>query len=89
MLPEQPKQLGPMHCEHFVKLCRDEKLCPYELSMMLARTADIVVADYSYVFDPIIKHIFFTKLDKLLEKSIVIVPKRSKPLPSVGLSSDR
>jgi DNA excision repair protein ERCC-2 len=40
---------------------------------VLAKAADVIVADYSYVFDPIIKNVFFTKLEKQIEKCILIV----------------
>jgi DNA excision repair protein ERCC-2 len=33
-------------------LSRQHKVCPFALSMELARDADIVIGDYNYVFDP-------------------------------------
>lgn len=35
-------------------VARAHKVCPYELGMDVAEWADVVVGDYSYVFDPLI-----------------------------------
>ncbi len=35
-------------------VARAHKVCPYELAMDVAEWADVVVGDYSYVFDPLI-----------------------------------
>ena len=33
-------------------LAQDYELCPFELSLDLSETADVVICDYNYVFDP-------------------------------------
>ena len=40
------KELSPCHCEDICAMCKDEKLCPYEICMLLARDARVVIADY-------------------------------------------
>jgi len=87
------KRLSPLHVEKVVELCVREKLCPYEMSALLAKDASIVIADYYYVFNPAIRQIFFNRAEKELEKSVIIVdeahnlPKRCRELMSWNLSN--
>jgi DNA excision repair protein ERCC-2 len=67
------KKISPSHSEKIVELCRQEKLCPYEISTALARDAKVIIADYYYIFHPKISDAFFKKTGKKLEESIVIV----------------
>lgn len=50
-----------------------ERVCPYEMSLMLAETADVIVADYYYLFHPNIRDTTLPKLKKKLEECIIIV----------------
>ena len=76
-----------------IKICEKEKLCPYELSIMLAKEAKVIVADYYYIFSPDIRETFFQKTGKELEKSIIIVdeahnlPKRMTDILTQKLST--
>ncbi len=67
------KEKLPLDVEDVIKICSKEKLCPYELSLILANKADVIIADYYYLFNPLISNLFFKKSKKSLEKSIVIV----------------
>ncbi len=90
---EELKKLSPMHCERLIDICGKEKLCPYEMSALLAKEAKIVIADYYYIFNPDIRNTFFNKAGKELEKSVIIVdeahnlPKRCRELMSWNLSN--
>jgi len=90
---DELKRLSPMHVENVVEMCANEKLCPYEMSALLAKDAKIVVADYYYIFNADIRNTFFNKSGKELEKSIIIVdeahnlPKRCRELLSWNLSN--
>ena len=70
------------------------KLCPYELSMLMAKKAKVVIGDYYYLFHPDISANFLKKIDKDLEDVIIIVdeahnlPSRLKDLFSQRLSSN-
>ena len=85
--------MSPCSCEEAIKLCTDEDLCPYEISMMIAKKASVVIADYYYIFHPTISDTFFQKTEKELSKSIIIIdeahnlPKRSRELMTSKLSS--
>jgi len=70
---EELKNIGPLHIEQLLKLCAEENLCPYEISLFLIREAKIIVADYYYVFNPNIQETFFVKTGKKLHESIIIV----------------
>ena len=85
--------LGTLHTEEVIEKCKKEKFCPYEISSLLAKESDVIIADYYYVFDPHIRELFFQKIDKKLEKSIIIVdeghnlPKRCQQLMSSKLTN--
>src|SRR3989338_9150081 len=87
------KTLSPLHTEDVMDICRREKLCPYEMSALMAKDADVIIADYYYIFHPNIRQMFFQKANKELEKSIIIVdeghnlPKRCQQLMTNKLSN--
>lgn len=67
------KPMLPLHVEKLAEVCGQSKVCPYEISICLAKKANIIIADYYYVFNPSISQTFFSKTGKDLERSIVIV----------------
>ncbi len=67
------KTSSPNSSEQVISHCKKEKLCPYEISIAAARTAKVVICDYSYIFNPFIREIFLKKCDKKLENLIIIV----------------
>ncbi len=64
---------GPLSAEEVTKQASEEKLCPYEIGLIASKKAKVIVADYSQVFNPGIQPNFFTRTNKKLENSIVIV----------------
>jgi len=89
----QIKELSPCHSERVIELCREYRLCPYEIATELAKISKVIIADYYYVFHPDIRSLFFKKAEKKLEASIIIVdeghnlPSRLRNLLSEKLSS--
>jgi len=87
------KKLSPCHCEDLVKYCIKKKLCPYEISTLLAKEASVIISDYYYIFSPTIRETFFKKTEKDLDNSIIIIdeghnlPKRARELLSQNISS--
>ncbi|PIN86875.1 hypothetical protein COV19_02615 [Candidatus Woesearchaeota archaeon CG10_big_fil_rev_8_21_14_0_10_44_13] len=67
------KKMGCMHTEKLIELAKQEKVCPYEVASMLASESKVVIADYSYVFNPGISETFFAKAKKELDRCIVII----------------
>ncbi len=72
---------------------RMHRICPYELSIEIAKDAQIIVGDYYYMFNPHIRKSFLAKIQKDLDKSIIIVdeahnlPDRLRELGSERLTS--
>jgi len=71
----------PLPAEEVHKLAVMEKVCPYEIALMLAEEAKVIVADYNYLFHPHIRDSFLAKIKKKLEQ-IVIVVDEAHNLPS-------
>jgi len=81
------------HIEEYLEKCKEEEVCAYELLLRFGKKARVIVADYNYVFNPIIRENFFLKTEKELRNSIIIVdeahnlPKRCRDILSISLSS--
>ncbi len=41
-----------MDADAVAELAREHELCPFELSLDISETADVVICDYNYAFDP-------------------------------------
>ena len=86
-------KMGPIETEQIIAVCKDSKLCPYEIALVLASSAKVVVADYYYIFNPTIRDLFFKKAGKNLAESVIIVdeghnlPNRIRDLSTVRLSN--
>ena len=86
--------IGAVDYETIVDVGAQQEVCPYELAMMLARQAGIIVADYYYVFHPHVRESFLQKNEIALSDCIVIVdeahnlPDRIKNLASEQLSTN-
>ena len=92
-LVEDLRVLSPMHTESLIEECKHEKFCPYEISSIMAKEANVIVADYYYIFHPSIRNFFFQRTGKDLAKSIIIVdeahnlPKRCQQMLTNKLSN--
>ena len=67
------KQLSPCHTETVKDICSKYKLCPYEISSLMAKDADVIVTDYYYIFSPAIRDSFFKRIQKDINETIIIV----------------
>ena len=87
------EQSGINTIEELLDIGKQYKLCPYELGMLVAAKANIIITDYYYIFHPTIRDTFFAKNKKRLEDSIIVVdeghnlPYRIKDLASEQLST--
>ena len=85
--------LSPLTTEQIIDHAKFDKMCPYELSLGMAKDAKVIITDYYYLFHPDISDNFLSKIEKSLDKLIVIVdeahnlPYRLKDLASEYLSS--
>jgi len=84
---------APLPTETVMLKCVQEKVCPYEMSLMLAEDSKVIVADYYYLFHPHIREALFGKIKKKLEQAIIIVdeghnlPSRVRDLLTFRLSN--
>ncbi|HLF54162.1 MAG TPA: ATP-dependent DNA helicase [Candidatus Nanoarchaeia archaeon] len=87
------KAESPLATEKVMLKCIQDKVCPYELSLMLAEESKVIVADYYYLFHPHIREALFGKIKKKLEQAIIIVdeghnlPSRVRELLTFHLSN--
>ncbi|MDP3918981.1 MAG: ATP-dependent DNA helicase [Nanoarchaeota archaeon] len=49
------------------------KLCPYEINLLKAKEANVIIMDYYHIFSPSISSAFFKRTEKTLNESIIIV----------------
>lgn len=84
---------SPLSSETVMQRCVQEKVCPYEMSLMLAEDSKVIVADYYYLFHPHIREALLNKIKKKPEEIIVIVdeahnlPSRVRDLLTFRLSN--
>ena len=87
------KGLSPLTTEEVIEHSEDERMCPYEISLGMAKNAKVIIADYYYLFHPKIGENFLAKAEKDISKLIVIVdeahnlPDRLKDLASEYLTT--
>ncbi len=67
------RQILPIHVEVLMEACKEDKVCPYEITAEIAKDARVIIADYYYLFHPNIRERFFSKIGKELEQAIIIV----------------
>lgn len=59
--------------DKMIDVCKDEKMCPYEMSILISQKAKVVVADYYYIFNPKIRNMILGKMNKSISDVIVVV----------------
>jgi DNA excision repair protein ERCC-2 len=67
------KNKSPCTSQMIYNESANHDLCPYEMSLLLAQEAHVIVCDYFYLFNPTIRKAFLTKVNKKLENCIIIV----------------
>ena len=70
-------------------LADEERLCPFELSLDLSESADVIICDYNYAFDPRVRlQRFFTRKNDctLLVDEAHNLPERARDMLSASLS---
>lgn len=81
------------HVEAFVRKCKKEKLCPFEMACIVGKKANVVIADYNHVMHPGIRETLFMRTGKSLANSILIMdeahnlPSRARKLLTFSLST--
>lgn len=89
-------QLGrtaPHAPEQVKAVCEEHRLCPYEITMLMAKEARVIICDYSYLFNTRIREGFFRRINRELADCILVIdeghnlPDRVKELATERLST--
>ncbi|MCD6547288.1 MAG: ATP-dependent DNA helicase [Nanoarchaeota archaeon] len=67
------KEKSPLHVEEVISMCAKKEMCPYEISCLLAKDSNFIIADYYHIFHPHVRNAFLIKTNKRLSDSIIIV----------------
>jgi len=83
------KEIGPLMPEEVYEICQSQELCPYEVTKMLTRHADIVIGNYNYILVDAIRGSILGKAG-LRTKDINCVFDEAHSLPyyAAGIFSD-
>lgn len=93
LLVEELEKHGILHNEELITFSKEKEMCSYEISLALAKKAQVIIGDYYYLFNPFVRDTLFNKLEIALEEIILIVdeghnlPKRVTEMLSSNLSS--
>ena len=84
---------SPLSNSEIVDISYNNDICPYEIACELGKNSKLVISDYYYIFNPIIRQSIMKKMGKELEDSIIIVdeahnlPSRIRDMLSNKLST--
>jgi DNA excision repair protein ERCC-2 len=67
------QDFGVATTENIIECSSESRLCPYEMSLLLAKQARVIVTDYSYMFNPNIREGFLKRINKELKDAIIII----------------
>ncbi len=87
------RDMGPLTTEEVIQQSKYANMCPYEISLGMAATAKVIITDYYYLFNPHINQNFLNRINKDIDKLIVVVdeahnlPYRLKDLASEYLTT--
>ena len=83
------KKIGPLLPDEVYEVCRDEELCPYEVTKILTRYADIVVGNYNYILIEAIRGSVLGRAGmRVKEANCVFDEAHSLPYYAAGIFSD-
>ncbi len=67
------KVRGPLHNEELTTECKAQNLCSYEMALLLAKDARILIGDYNYLFSSYAAKTVLQKMDKEVQDIILIL----------------
>ena len=83
------KKIGPLLPDEVYGICRDEGLCPYEVTKILTRYADIVVGNYNYILVEAIRGSILGRAGiRVKDINCVFDEAHSLPYYAAGIFSD-
>lgn len=91
---EQLKKNNKTDTESILEQSSLRGICPYEVALLIAKDARVIIGDYYYLFNPSIREAFLSRTGKELAKVIIIadeghnLPDRVKDLASHRISTN-
>jgi DNA excision repair protein ERCC-2 len=86
---EKIKKVGPLLPDEVYEICRNRALCPYEITKVLAKHADIVVGNYNYILvDSVRRSVLGRAGMRLKEINCIFDEAHSLPYYASGILSD-
>ncbi len=67
------KLKGPLHNEELINFCQKKEICGYEMALLLAKDADVLIGDYNYLFNPQVSATLLKKMDLEIQNIILIL----------------
>ena len=92
LLLDNLKEKSPDFVQDFCARCDDH--CAYEMALVMSKKAHVLVADYNYALNPMIRKGLMLRMNKQLEDCIFIfdeahnLPGRARELLSAGVSTN-
>ncbi len=87
------KDRSPLSVEEVMDLMKNAECCPYEMSSLLGKDANVVIADYFHVLSPTVCKNFFRRINTTCDDCIIIfdeahhLPQRCRDLLSSTITS--
>lgn len=83
------KSFGPLLPEEVYNICRDEELCPYEVTRLLTRYSEVIIGNYNYIFVDTIRSSILGRVGiKVEDVNCVFDEAHSLPYYAAGILSD-
>ncbi|MGQ9538189.1 MAG: ATP-dependent DNA helicase [Candidatus Bathycorpusculaceae bacterium] len=83
------KKIGPILPDEVYEICRSEGLCPYEITKILTRYADIVIGNYNYILVEAIRGSILGRAGiRVKDINCVFDEAHSLPYYAAGIFSD-
>jgi len=76
----------PLEVEKIKELCKEKQLCPYEITCLIAKEANIIIGDYFHILDSNLRDNILKRSEKKLHDAIIVfdeahnLPNRSRDL---------
>ncbi len=90
---DELKKEGIVPLERLLEKCRNQSLCPYEISCTLAKEAAVIIADYNHIVNDHIRDKLLKRMGKEMQDCIIIadeahnLPGRCRELLTKTLST--
>jgi DNA excision repair protein ERCC-2 len=70
---EDIEDISPISTEQVIEISEKAEVCPYEAAIKVAAKSKVIICDYNLLFNPSIRENFFSKTNKELANSILII----------------